>query len=140
MANEYGQKLNSYTSLDSALSVSAGSTANGTAKDIGANTSPQAVSVECEFALTQTGTTNSADLEVKVQFSDDNSTWPDTGEGDPIFTWKAGSVGADLTRSNAVSFRPKARYFRFQYKNNNGTDSFTVDSAVGLTTLQDNAA
>lgn len=136
---EFGQLLNSFSSLDSSLSVSAGGTANGASKDIGANTSPQAVSVEAEFSLTQSGTNDEADLQVIVQFSDDDSNWPDDGEGDPIFTWQAESVGDDLTRSNAVSFRPKAQYFRFQYTNNNGTDSFDVDSAVGLTTIQDDA-
>jgi len=136
---EYGQLLNGFTSLDSSVSVSAGGSANGSSKDVGANTSPQALFVESEFSVTQSGTTDQADFVVKVQYSDDNSTWPDDDQGDVVFVWNAASVGADLTRSNAVRFVPKQRYFRFRFSNGNSTDSFTVNSAVGLSTMQDDA-
>lgn len=131
-----GQKLGAAASLDSSLSVSAGGSANGNGKDIGANTAPQAVSVEAQFSLAQTGTTDSADLEAKVQHSDDSSNWPDNDQGEPVFSWVAGSAGADLTRSEWVRFTPKRRYFRFVYTNGNGTDSFIVDSSIAVTTVQ----
>lgn len=131
-----GQKQGDPESLDSAVAVSASGSANGSSKDIGANTSPQAVNVDAQFSLTQTGTTNSADFEVKVQHSNDNTNWPDNDQGEPVFSWKASSAGADLTRSEWVRFTPKRRYFRFRFTNNNATDSFTVDSSVALTTVQ----
>jgi hypothetical protein len=136
--SQFGQQLGaSQTQVDSAVSVSAGGSANGTSVDIGAATSPQATSVTAQFGLTQAGTTNSAALTVLVQYSHDNSTWPDSGEGSPIYSWKAGSAGADLTRGSLVSFVPQARYFRFVYQNGNGTDSFTVNGWYALNYLQD---
>lgn len=137
MAVEYGQKLGVLTSLDSGVSVSAGSSANGTGKDIGASSSPQPVKVSVQFSLTQAGNNDAADLQVLLQESDDNTNWPDDGEGFPIFSWQAGSVGEDLTRSAVIPFVPSLRYFRFHYINGNATDSFTVSAEVAVHTEQD---
>jgi len=136
---QFGQLLNSLASLDSSLTVSAGSVANGTSKDLGANINPQALRVAVQFSLTQTATNDAADVEAIVQFSDDNSTWPDSGDGDPIWAWLAASAGADKTRTQILGFVPRARYYRFQYTNNNPSDSFDVNSETSHSLNQDDA-
>lgn len=126
---DLGLKLGAFAQLDNAVSVSAASAANGTSKDFGAGTRKPA-RCRAYFSLTQTGTTNSADLQVRLQHSDDNTNWPDNDQGDPVFSWKAASAGADLTRGEPIVFVPKARYYRFRFDNFNATDSFTVSSYV----------
>lgn len=126
---DLGLKLGSFASLDSSVSVSANSAANGTSKDVGSGTRKPA-RCRARFALTQAGTTNAARFQVRVQHSEDNSNWPDNDQGDPIFAWIASSAGADLTRSEPVVFVPKTRYYRFRFDNFNGTDSFSVSSEV----------
>ena len=125
--------LGTYAQLDNAVSVSAANSANGSDKDLGTS-SPLPMRVRAKFALTQTGTTNKASLEVRVQFFDTAATYPDNTEGDLVFSWDANalglSAGADLGMSVPVVFSPKGRYYRFRYKNNNGTDSFTVSAWV----------
>jgi len=139
MTTKYGQYLESLTSLDSALSVTAGNRANGSSKDIGANTSPQSLRVDAQFAITNAGSTDGYDLEVIVQFSDDDSNWPADGEGAPIASFYDSNAGADLAASGIFSFTPLLRYFRFQYLNNNGTDNLSVDSEVATQVLQDDS-
>lgn len=133
---DIGQKLDTLSSVDSSLTVSAGGTNQGSSEDLGANTSPQAVRVAAQFALTQSGTNDKADLTVRVQFSDDGTDWPDAGEGQMIYSWSAESAGDDLTRSGLVSFVPQARYFRFEYDNGNSTDSFDMDAETAEHLIQ----
>jgi len=136
MPTTYGQDLSTALSgLDSALTVTAGTTQVGSSADLG--TVPQPHAVAAQFALTQSGTNDQADLTVKVQFSDDNSAWPDEGEGMVIFGWKADSAGGDLGASNILRFIPNARYFRFVFENGNGTDDFDVDSEYAPIQWQD---
>jgi hypothetical protein len=132
---DIGLKLGSFSSLDSGVSVSAASEANGSSKDLTA-TDPRAARVRARFAASNSGTTDKTSLDVGVQFSEDNSTWPDNTERDIVFAWDANalglSAGADLTKSNPVSFVPKARYFRFRIHNYDGTDAISFSSEVAL--------
>lgn len=126
---DLGLKLGAFAALDSSVSVSAASAANGTAKDLSSSTRKPA-HCRARFALSQTGTTNAARFQVRVQHSEDGTNWPDNDQGDPIFGWTAASAGADLTRGEPVAFAPKARYYRFRFDNFNATDSFSVSSEV----------
>ena len=133
MAGDIGQKLGTLAALDSSLSVAAATNnVNGTYKDVGANTSPQPTVVGVQFAITNAGSTDGYDLDVRVQFSDDNTTWPDAGEGQSLGNFYSSTAGADMTRSRIITLVPLLRYFRFQYDNNNATDAVTVDSVVAL--------
>ena len=126
---DLGLKLGAFASLDSGVSVSANSAANGSTKDLSSGTRKPA-RCRARFALTQTGTTDKADFQARVQFSEDGSNWPDNDQGDAVFTWKAATNGADLTRSQPVTFSPKTRYFRFRFDNFNASDSFSVSAEV----------
>ena len=132
-----GYKLGASTSIDSSSSVSAGGTLAGSSFDLGASTSPQAVRTVAQFAITNSGTTDGYDLEVKVQWSEDNSTWPDSGEGTIVMVRTSTTAGADITWTQWIELpEPKARYARFFYTNNNGTDSLSVSSKVAQHILQ----
>ena len=130
-----GQNLDVLASLDSGVAVVAGATANGTSKDIGVNTAVQAAVVAMQFSITNAGSTDGFDLDVIVVFSDDNSNWPDAGEGLFLTNFFSAVAGDDLALSAIKTFVPKLRYFRIYYVNNNGTDNLSV-SAEEATHLQ----
>ena len=123
-----GQNLDTLASLDSGQAVVAGNVAAGASKDIGAPASPQPTEVAAQFSITNAGSTDGYDLEVLVQFSDDDSNWPDAGEGLPLASFFSAGAGDDLTRSPIFVFKPRLRYFRFYYINANGTDDLSVSS------------
>jgi len=130
-----GYQLNSPAAVDSSLVTSASATTNGSSFDLGVNTSPQAVRNVAQFTFTG-GATNGYDMEVRVQWSDDNTTWPSSGEGDIVLVRTDSTASASLTSQWVELPAPKARYARFQYKNNNATDAVTVSSEVAQHKLQ----
>lgn len=137
---QYGQKLGLLSAVDTSLSVTAGGSANGSSFDLGLPSAPQPERVDCQFAITNAGSTDGYEpLEVIVQFSDGNVNWPDSGEGSPVFSAYDSAAGADLTRSQLVSFVPLARYARFQYSNGNGTDNLSVSSEIAKAYRQDDS-
>ena len=132
-----GYLLGAPTALDSSLSCSAGGAyTNGSSFDLGANSSPQAVRNVVQLSITG-GVTDGYDVEVFVQWSDDNATWPDNGEGAVLKAFTNTTGGASLGYSEWLEMpEPKARYGRLQYKNNNATDAVTVTSKVAQHKLQ----
>lgn len=136
MPGNIGQLLDTLASLDSALAVTAGATANGTSKGLGVNTSPQSVVVAMQFAITNAGSTDGFDLDVVIQFSDDDTNWPDAGEGLFLTNFFSAVAGDDIALSAIKTFVPKLRYFRAQYTNNNGTDNLTVSSEEATHLMQ----
>ena len=131
-----GYKLGAAVAVDSSLSCAAAATTNGSSFDLGDNTTPQAVRNVAQFSVTG-GATDGYDIEVAVQWSDDNTNWPDAGEGIPIFIRTNTTGGSDITLSEWIELpEPKARYGRFTYKNSNATDAVTVGSEVAQHTLQ----
>jgi len=130
-----GKNLGSLASVDSSLSIATGSAwVNGASVDHaepgGAGT-PDADTAIDQFGVTNAASTDGYDLDVIRQWSDDNSTWPDDGEGDVVTNFSNSTGGADLTRSDIMEFAIKARYSRCQYANNNGTDAVTVNRESG---------
>ena len=123
MPSDAGLKTASWATLDAVLTVAGGASGNSDSGDIGANTAAQFTDVSIQTSVTQSGSTDTADVSAKIQWSDDDTNWPDDDQGDVIFTWVAGSAGADLTRSQPVTVPVGARYFRLRATNNNGTDS-----------------
>ena len=143
MPGNIGQDMDSLAALDTALAVASGTTVNGSSKDIGANTSPQATTVAMQFSITNAGSTDGYDLDVYIQFSDDNTNWPDaisdsdaTTEGLLLANFFSSTAGADLGLSGIKTFVPKLRYFRAVYLNNNGTDAVTVNSEEATHDIQ----
>ena len=136
MPGNIGQLLDTLTALDSALAVNAGATANGTSKDLGVNTSPQSVVVAMQFVITNAGSTDGFDLDVVIQFSDDDTNWPDAGEGLFLTNFFSAVAGDDIALSAIKTFVPKLRYFRATYTNNNGTDNLTVSSEEATHLMQ----
>lgn len=131
-----GFQLGALASVDSSLSCAAGSSTNGSSFDLGANTSPQAVRNVAQWAITG-GATDGYDLEIIVQWSDDDTNWPATGEGSIVLVRTNTTGGSSLSLSEIMELpQPKARYGRFQYKNNNATDAVTVSSEVAQHKLQ----
>lgn len=124
---DIGLNLGTLAALDTSVSVGAGATVSGSSKDLGTAT-PQSLVEAAQFAITNAGTTDGYDLDILVQFSDDNTTWPDTGFGLPLRNYRSTTAGADLTRSDILTFAPRLRYYRFQYTNNNATDTLSVSS------------
>lgn len=129
---DYGRKIDSsLTQVDNALAVNAStSNVNGSSSDLGANTSPQPDIIVAQFAITNSGSTDGYDLDVRAQFSFDNSNWCDAGLGQILGNFYSASAGADLTRSAFIVIPVLARYVRFQYDNNNGTDNLSVSSWI----------
>lgn len=127
-----GLKTASLATLDATLTVAGGASGNSDSGDIGANTAAQPTDVTFQISVTQTGTTDTFSGSAKVQWSDDDTNWPDNDQGDVIFSWTAGSAGADLTRSQIISVPVAARYYRLRCTNDNGTDSvdFGIESAL----------
>lgn len=138
MAVTYGQKItSSFTTLDNALAVNAATNnVNGSSADIGVNTSPQATVIRSQLTITNAAANDGYDLDVRVQFSPDNTNWPDAGFGHPLGNWYSAVLGADLTRSEYIEFVPMDRYFRFQYDNNNPTDNLAVTMKTKTVTMQ----
>ena len=131
--------MDTLAALDAATSVTKGATVNGTGKDIGNDTIPQQMLIAAQFAITNAGTTDGYDVDVTVQFSDDNTTWPDsvgsskaTTQGLSLCNMYSATAAADLALSAIYTFVPELRYFRFVFKNNNGTDAVSVTSEVAL--------
>lgn len=127
-----GLKTASLATLDAVLAVSAASSANSDAGDIGANTAAQPTDISFQISVTQTGSTDTFSGSAKVQWSDDNTNWPDSDQGDVIFSWVAGSAGADLALSQIIVVPVAARYYRLRCTNDNATDSvdFGIESAA----------
>jgi len=127
-----GYKLGTLTAVDSSLSIPAGGApTTGSTIDLGAVTSPQSVGLSAQIAITNVGSTDGYDLEVYVQWSDDNTNWPDSSEGEFVMLFSNSTAGADLTLSNLIRLpTPQARYCRLLYINNNATDAVTVSSEV----------
>ena len=130
-----GYLLNSPAAVDSSLSASATTTTNGSSFDLGTNTSPQAVRNVAQFDFTG-GATDGYDMEVTIQWSDDNATWASSGEGDIVLVRTDTTASATLKSQWVELPAPKARYARFVYKNNNATDAVTVSSKVAQHKLQ----
>jgi len=80
--------------------------------------------------------TEGIDLEVLVQFSDDNTNWPDDGQGHPIFAHVDSDTGSSLTLSRHCEFAVPQRYCRFLYRNNNSSDDLKVTAELGLAYLE----
>ena len=129
---DFGYKLGTLAAVDTSLAVAAGgSWVSGSSFDLGAATSPQAFLLGAQFGITNTGSTDGYDLDVIIQWSDDDTNWPDDGEGELVAHYEDSTAGADLTRSTIEEMpTPQARYGRFQYANNNTTDAVTVNSEV----------
>lgn len=125
---QYGRRLEALSTLDETLTVPASSAVNGTTKYLEKNQFP--ASVALQFGISQSGTTDQADVDVSIQWSEDGINWPDDDQTAPVFSWVAANAGDDLTRSKIQPIVPLARYFRLIYTNNNGTDSFTVNSST----------
>jgi len=125
VSKRIGQSFGTTVPRDVDLVVSAGSAANGLGIDCGAS-DPCPIVVLGQFSVSSSSAATAAELEVRIQHSDDNQNWPDDDQGHLIFSWMAGRPGAGLGRSEFVSFRPKRRYYRFRYLNHSKTDSFTV--------------
>lgn len=131
MPTDYGNKLGSLSSLQTGLSVPiAGGTAVTTVHDFGANTSPQALLAAIRLSFTNVASNDDGEYEVRAQWSDDNSTWPDSG-GDWLFGWHGDSAGDDLANSNIEVFEVKARYLRLEITNRNTNDLVSVDTDIG---------
>lgn len=131
-----GYLLGAPTAVDSSLSCTAGGYTNGSSFDLGANTSPQAVRNVVQFSVTG-GATDGYDLQAIVQWSDDNATWPDNGEGSIVLVRTNTTGGSSITKTEWIELpEPKARYGRIQYQNNNATDAITVSSSVAQHKLQ----
>ena len=134
-----GYKLGASASVDASASVSAGGVLAGSSFDLGVNTSPQAVRNVVQFGVSNSSgvPVDGFDVEVKIQWSEDNTNWPDAGKGSVLISFVDSTVGASMTRSEWLELpEPKARYGRFYYTNNNTTDAVTVNSAVAQHTLQ----
>ena len=80
--------------------------------------------------------TEGIDLEVLVQFSADDTDWPDDGQGHPIFAHVDSDVGISLGQSRTCVFEVPLRYFRFLYRNNNSSDGLKVTSKIGRAYLE----
>ena len=78
------------------------------------------------------GSSDGYDAIIKVEWSEDNSNWPDAQQtqlnGLPVAIFTSGNAGALLDRSNAFTVPVKARYFRPSYKNNNASDAVVFRS------------
>jgi len=134
-----GYKLAALEVLDSGTVVSAGGTAWASSPSfgLGDNSSPQAVAADGQIGISNAGSTDGYDLEVRVQWSDNDTNWPDDGEGKIVGVWYSAVAGGDLTRSALRSLgRPKAAYGRLQYLNRNGTDNLTVTAEIAKHLLQ----
>jgi len=136
----YGTPPSTLSAVDTSLSVSAdGSWHSGTSFDCKHGTDDiLATYIAAQFSITG-GATDGIDLEVIVQFSDDNSNWPKDGEGHPIFAYVDTGASASLSGSRVCEITPLLRYARFQYLNNNSSDSVTVDSEVAKFFMEDNS-
>jgi hypothetical protein len=129
MAVQYGQQItDAWTAVDTALAVNAGATVNGGSMNIGANTDPQAVVVRLQLGLTNNAGVPSEgyDMDIIVQHSRDNATWPDNGEGQSLGNWYSAVVGAGITRSRYIEFQPMDRYSRLQYTSGCAADQYLV--------------
>ena len=122
-----GFAYDTLASLDSSLTVNAGATTAGSSRDLGTS-NPTPALIAAQFSITNSGSTDGYDLDIRVQFSDDDTNWPDSGHGLPIDNLFHATAGQDLTRSRVYSFTPLLRYFRFEYTNNNSTDNLSVGS------------
>lgn len=128
-----GLKTAALATLDAVLTVTAANSGNSDEGDIGANTAAQPTDITFQISVTQSGSTDTFSGSAKIQWSDTGtSTWPDDDQGDVIFSWTAGSAGADLTRSQVISVPVAARYYRLRCTNDNATDSvdFGIESAA----------
>ena len=137
----FGTPSAALAAVDSGVTVNAGGAwTSGTSFDCKHGTDDLlAEYVAAQFALTNAGSTDGQDFEAIVQFSDDNSNWPDDGEGHPIFAFADSTAGKDLTRSKLCEFAPALRYARFQFANNNSTDNVSVSSEVAKFYQEDNS-
>ena len=137
----FGTPSASLAAVDTTLAVAAGGTwVDGSSFDCKHGTDDLlAAYVAAQFKSTNAGSTNGQDLEVIVQFSDDNTNWPDDGQGHPIYAYADSTAGADLTLSRLCEFAPSLRYARFQYRNNNATDAVSVSSEVAKFYQEDNS-
>lgn len=125
LKSTYKESRGVFSTLDDSLAVTADSSVVGTTKDIGEEIPAY---VSAFFGIMQTGTTDKADVEIAIVWTDDTNDWPPNDQGTTIFSWAAKNTGDDLTKTKSISLRPCGRYFRFVFTSNNATDSVTVTS------------
>jgi len=140
MAVDYGQNItDTYTNTDAALNLPA-ATPNtaGASFDVGDNANPQAPVLRFYLTLVNPagGPVDGYDIDIRVQWSRDNATWPDAGLGHPLGNWTSAVVGAGVAKSQTIDIPVKDRYARLQIDNNNPVDNLTFNSFIKTTLMQ----
>lgn len=130
MAGVMGQRVSTLANVDSGMVVTATKTnRSGSTHDWGTNDQPLPKTCVVQIGITNTGSSDGYDLDVRAQFSEDDSKWPDAGEGQSLGNFYSAVAGDDLTRSRMLTVPVLARYQRLQYDNNNASDNLVVSSA-----------
>ncbi len=125
-----GQRVSTLASVDSGMVVTATiSNRNGTSHNWGPNEEPLPKTCVVQIGITNLASSDGYDLDVRVQFSEDDTKWPDAGEGQSLGNFFSAVAGDDLTRSRMLVVPVLARYQRLQYDNNNSSDNVTVSAA-----------
>jgi len=140
MAVDYGQNIvDVYTNVDVNLNLPAATpNTNGTSYDIGDNTNPQAVAIRVYITILNPagGPADGYDIDIRIQWSRDDATWPDAGMGHPQGNWNSAVVGAGIARSQIIDIPVKDRYGRLQIDNNNPVDNLTFNSFIKIVRMQ----
>jgi len=140
MAVDYGQNIvDVFTNVDVNLNLPAATpNTNGTSLDCGDNTSPQPVVLRFYLTLVNPagGPVDGYDIDIRVQWSRDDATWPDAGLGAPLGNWNSAVVGAGITRGQIIDIPVKDRYARLQIDNNNPVDNLTFNSYIKMVLMQ----
>jgi len=140
MAVDYGQNITDvYTNVDVNLNLPAATpNTNGTSLDCGDNTNPQPVVLRFYLDLVNPNgvPADGYDIDIRVQWSRDDATWPDAGLGAPLGNWNSAVVGAGIARGQIIDIPVKDRYARLQIDNNNPVDNLTFNSWIKMVVMQ----
>ncbi len=129
-----GQRVSTLATVDSGKVVTAAnSNKSGLIHDWGVNAEPLPKTCVVRLGITNPGSTDGYDLNVRAKFAGATgaANWASAGEGQSLGNFYSAVAGADLARTRLLVVPVLNRYMRLEYDNNNGSDNLTVSAVFG---------